>query len=641
MKQYSPIVLFFILLIACSRQEHSEALQDPLAKSILLNIDKSKNQVNAQERLKYSNKAYKDATTLKRDSLLYKALYNKIENDLIFQQHDSSEFYLKNIKAISENESRLAGYYYLQGYYFMSKNLDSSFVNYDKSQRMYLSLKGHEQNAGYSLFMMAEIARTSSDYANAENILTEAYSYLKEYKHYNNSIYNSFGLLYHSQGDYDKALHYYHRTLAITTDVQQKNVIMNNIALVYTDKKDYGKSIQILDSLNTSPSLHLDPVMKAKVLSNLGYAFFLSKKGDGISYMKQAEQLQDSIRDYFGSLTNYLKLSDAYQKQDKSISKRYAIKAYELSKILHNGDEKLRALELMAKATTSKQEADAIFSEYIALNDSINTARQTAKNQFAKIRYDSSEAEKATLLAKAESAESRLQAERTQTRNIMLLALVTALIVGIIFWYRFMKKKNTIDKLKASYSTETRISRKVHDELANDVYNVMNFTNSQNISIPEKKERLMNDLDSLYKRTRDISKENSTIETGENFAVQLKEMLSEYQNENVNVASRGVDDVQWAKVEGVKKIAIYRILQELMVNMAKHSEATVSVIGFKAKGRNVEIDYFDNGVGIPSDKIIFRNGLLNAENRIAAIGGRLIFESVPQTGLKIKIVFPV
>jgi len=204
-----------------------------------------------------------------------------------------------------------------------------------------------------------------------------------------------------------------------------------------------------------------------------------------------------------------------------------------------------------------------------------------------------------------------------------------------------MKKKNTIDKLKASYSTETRISRKVHDELANDVYNVMNFTNSQNISIPEKKERLMNDLDSLYKRTRDISKENSTIETGENFAVQLKEMLSEYQNENVNVASRGVDDVQWAKVEGVKKIAIYRILQELMVNMAKHSEATVAVIGFKAKGRNVEIDYFDNGVGIPSDKIIFRNGLLNAENRIAAIGGRLIFESVPQTGLKIKIVFPV
>ena len=641
MKQYSPIVLFFILLIACSRQEHSEALQDPLAKSILLNIDKSKNQVNAQERLKYSNKAYKDATTLKRDSLLYKALYNKIENDLIFQQHDSSEFYLKNIKAISENESRLAGYYYLQGYYFMSKNLDSSFVNYDKSQRMYLSLKGHEQNAGYSLFMMAEIARTSSDYANAENILTEAYRYLKAFNVYDNSIYNSFGLLYHSQGDYDKALQYYYKTLGITKDVQQKNVIVNNIALVHTDKKDYPKSIQLLDSLNTSTSLNLNPVMKAKVLSNLGYAFFLSKKGDGISYMKQAEQLQDSIRDYFGSLTNYLKLSDAYQKQDKSISKRYAIKAYELSKILHNGDEKLRALELMAKATTSKQEADAIFSEYIALNDSINTARQTAKNQFAKIRYDSSEAEKAALLAKAESAESRLQAERTQTRNIMLLALVTALIVGIIFWYRFMKKKNTIDKLKASYSTETRISRKVHDELANDVYNVMNFTNSQNISIPEKKERLMNDLDSLYKRTRDISKENSTIETGENFAVQLKEMLSEYQNENVNVASRGVDDVQWAKVEGVKKIAIYRILQELMVNMAKHSEATVAVIGFKAKGRNVEIDYFDNGVGIPSDKIIFRNGLLNAENRIAAIGGRLIFESVPQTGLKIKIVFPV
>jgi len=66
-----------------------------------------------------------------------------------------------------------------------------------------------------------------------------------------------------------------------------------------------------------------------------------------------------------------------------------------------------------------------------------------------------------------------------------------------------------------------------------------------------------------------------------------------------------------------------------------------SIISFKTKARNIEIDYFDNGIGIPSEKIIFRNSLVNAENRISVIGGRLIFESVPQKGLKIKIIFPV
>ena len=641
MKQFPPIVLFFMLFISCDHQENVAALQDPIAKNILRYIDRSKTEASNQKRLKYSNLAYKEAEASKRDSLLYKALYNKIEADITFQQNGSSDFYLENLKAISKEESRQAGYFYLKAVHFLSINLDSSFVNYDKSQRIYSSLKGHEQNAGYNLFMMAEIARTSADYANAENILTEAYHYLKAFKKYDSSIHNSFGLLYHSQRDYDKALYYYKKTLDIATDPEQKNVIINNIALVHTDKKEYGKSVRLLDSLTSSPALELNPGMKAKVFSNLGYAIFLSGRGDGIPYMKRASKLQDSIGDSFGSLANYLKLSEAYLEQHETLSQEYALKAYRLARQLHNGDDRLRALELMAKGTGSRQETHAIISEYITLNDSINTARQMAKNQFAKIRYDSSEATKQALLAKAESAESRLQVARTQGRNSMLLVLVLFLIVGIAFWYRFMKKKNTIEKLKASYAAETRISIKVHDELANDVYNVMNFTNSQDISIAAQKERLMNDLDSLYRRTRDISKENSTIETGAHFASQLKEMLSEYQNENVNIASRGIDDINWTKIENVKKISIYRVLQELMVNMAKHSEAAFVLVGFRTKGRNAAIEYFDNGIGIPSDKLIFRNGLSNAENRIEAIGGRLTFEPVPQMGLKIKIVFPI
>jgi len=640
MKQFSPIVLFFmLLLISCNREKIDFNAQDLLEDSINQNIKKSQNSTTNSDRLKYSNTAYLQAMRLKKDSLLYNALYNKIQTDLIFQKNDSIHYYFENLKKISTRESYKGGYYYLKGYYFMDKNIDSSYVNYDKSQRKYLSVKQFEY-AGYSLFMMAEISRTASDYANAENILTEAYRNLKTYKNYHNSIYNSFGLLYHSQGDYEKALQYYHKTLDITTEIQQKNVIKNNIALVYTDKKDYRKSIQILDSLNASPSLTLDPVMKAKVLSNLGYAFFLSKKGNGISYLKQAETIQDSIADSFGRLNNYLKLSEAYQERNKSISKNYAFKAYELSNQLHNGDDKLRALQLMTKATDSKHEADRLFTEYIALNDSIKTARQTAKNQFAKIRYDSSEAEKLALLAKAESAESRLQAEQTQNRNIMLLVLVAVLITSIIFWSRFMKKKNTIDKLKASYAAETRISRKVHDELANDIYNAMMFTNMQDFSSDEKKERLLGDLDNVYKRTRDISKENASIETGDNFPLQLMGMLSEYQNETVNVLRSGIKETAWDKIEEIKKITVYRVLQELMVNMAKHSQATLCLVNFKSVGKNIEVYYSDDGLGMGNDKIIFKNGLANAENRIQGISGSLTFDPNPEKGVKITIIFP-
>ena len=206
--------------------------------------------------------------------------------------------------------------------------------------------------------------------------------------------------------------------------------------------------------------------------------------------------------------------------------------------------------------------------------------------------------------------------------------------------YFFMKRKSAIDQVKASYATELRISKKVHDELANDIYNVMMYSGAQDFSSEEKKERLLGDLDSVYKRTRDISKENATIETGENYPMQLMGMLSEYQNEKVNVLNSGIKEIGWEKVEEIKKIAVYRILQELMVNMAKHSQAELCMVIFKAKGKNIIISYSDTGVGIGSDKIIFKNGLANAENRIKGIGGSLTFDSNPEKGLKMTIVFP-
>lgn len=638
MKQYSPIVLFFILFISCNFHDTSIVEKNSIVDSINVNIKNSHEQAK-EKQIAFSNKAVALAKKSKIDSLIYKTLYNKIQKDINFSKEDSIFQYLEEIKIVSKDTFDFAGYYYLKGYFYRNKNIDSSFSNYEKSKQYYFSIQ-QKAKAGYNLLMMSDILRISSDYIGAESTLTEAFSYLQPFEYYNKTIYNNFGLIYRGLYDYDKSLEYYYKVLPITTEPQERNVVMNNIALIYTDKKEYGKSIKILDSINSLANLDADPLMKAKVLSNLGYSIYLSDKGDGLSYLKQAETIQDSINDSFGKLANCLKLADVYRNKNNSISKNYALKAYDLAKQLNNGDDKLRALELLSKVTTDKTESDKIFSEYISLNDSISTARQMKKNQFAKMRYDYSEQEKQALKFKAESAENKLIAERNETRIQWIIVAVFAVILSVIFFIRSMRKKHIIEKLKASYESETRISKKVHDELANDIYNVMNFTGNQDISQPEKKERLLSDLDSVYKRTRDISKENASIETGEKFPLQLKEMLSEYQNDSVNVASRGIDAISWDKIEGVKKVAVYRILQELLVNMAKHSEATITMIAFASKRRNVEIEYFDNGVGMPSEKVIFRNGLANAENRINAIGGSFTFETVPQKGLKIKIIFP-
>lgn len=44
-------------------------------------------------------------------------------------------------------------------------------------------------------------------------------------------------------------------------------------------------------------------------------------------------------------------------------------------------------------------------------------------------------------------------------------------------------------------------------------------------------EELLDDLEKIYNRTRDISKENSAIEIEEDFSSQLNDLLLNYQNE--------------------------------------------------------------------------------------------------------------
>lgn len=81
------------------------------------------------------------------------------------------------------------------------------------------------------------------------------------------------------------------------------------------------------------------------------------------------------------------------------------------------------------------------------------------------------------------------------------------------------------------------------------------------------------------------------------------------------------------------------ILQELMVNMKKHSAAANVVVKFEDMGNQIKIQYADDGIGLPSD-FQYGNGLANTENRIASIGGKITFGNSTEQGLHILILIP-
>ena len=482
---------------------------------------------------------------------------------------------------------------------------------------------------------MSFIQQIQSDYSGSEANATEAIPYFKGTKQntYLPVVYNILGIAYKEQKNYESSLYYYQQASRFNTNSLEKLILQNNISVVYMDQKRFHDAITILKALNNNKAISQNKETQARILDNLGYCYFKIGKTDGISFLKESLELRKQNHDEFGLIASYFHLADYYEISQPALSKEFALTGYEIASQLKNADDQLQLLSKLIK-NTAGEESKKYALMHLSLSDSLTQARQIAKNQFAKIKYDATK-------TKAENSFLKLEKERISNRNMLLvIALVTFFIVAMLL-YIILKIKHKKDKQQEAYSTEIRIAKKLHDELANDVFYAMTYAETQDLNVGTNKESLLNTLDHIYSRTRNISKENNKISTGPDFIIQLKEMLSKYSNESINVISNGFDSFDWNLIEEHKKIMVYRIVQELLVNMRKHSHCSLVVVTIKKIENKIIVDYSDNGIGITQEALILKNGLQNVENRIEAIKGTINFDATSGKGFKVSFSFPV
>ena len=88
--------------------------------------------------------------------------------------------------------------------------------------------------------------------------------------------------------------------------------------------------------------------------------------------------------------------------------------------------------------------------------------------------------------------------------------------------------------------------------------------------------------------------------------------------------------------------AAFRIVQEAMTNVLKHSQATQADVSIGIEGERVLIDISDNGIGMDmkdsEDKPSL--GLLGMKERAGLIGGEMIISSQPGSGTSIRLYLP-
>ena len=88
---------------------------------------------------------------------------------------------------------------------------------------------------------------------------------------------------------------------------------------------------------------------------------------------------------------------------------------------------------------------------------------------------------------------------------------------------------------------------------------------------------------------------------------------------------------------------LYRIVQELLQNAIKHSEASNVYLQFSIESNNLSLMYDDNGIGFNNNLNESRGiGLLNIENRVKLLNGEIHFDNTGNNkGVSILMDFPV
>ncbi len=122
-------------------------------------------------------------------------------------------------------------------------------------------------------------------------------------------------------------------------------------------------------------------------------------------------------------------------------------------------------------------------------------------------------------------------------------------------------------------------------------------------------------------------------------AASLREQCSSFSRKNgikIKLTQRNVS----AALDPSTALALYRIVQESLANIAQHSRATKGGVSLTGNSEGLRLTIRDNGAGFYPDAVENAVGLTGMRQRARLIGGNLRIDSKPGKGTKITVDLP-
>ncbi|QDZ30042.1 sensor histidine kinase [Noviherbaspirillum sp. UKPF54] len=194
-----------------------------------------------------------------------------------------------------------------------------------------------------------------------------------------------------------------------------------------------------------------------------------------------------------------------------------------------------------------------------------------------------------------------------------------------------------------------RIAREIHDELGQTLLALRLEVSMLHARAGERHPRLkkraelaLEYIDATMKSIRTIMNNlrPSVLDLGVQAAIEWQ--VKQFEQRNGIPCELSVDD-EGLQLDDEHATAVFRILQESLTNIGRHSRASIVRIGVRIEDGLLRMDIEDNGVGMyPGDRRKARRfGLIGIQERASMLGGELTIESTPGQGTVLHLKVPL
>ena len=439
--------------------------------------------------------------------------------------------------------------------------------------------------------------------------------------------------------------------------IYEDNGLPANVATqLYNQSEDYGKQGRFgeqLEFLKRADSLapfepreyYLECLIKLSLSIYYGEHGMLQKQRQVFAQAKELLPHSPEIEISNPVYLNAIALLEFSQRNIQK-SNQLAQKSFDAAKESRHMDHLIKSSRLLAATYQEMGQSSRsyqILQELTHYTDSIFAVNQATTFSYYQTLYETEKKEK-EILTKTQQLELISQQNQARLRWIVF-GVTFFLIVGIfLFLYKNWKHEKKKKELQSRFSQELlknqeseriRISKDLHDGLGQSLLMIKNkVALNMDSSTGELLDTAINELRAIARSLHPMQLEKLGLSKATEY------LLDQLDRETEIFVSSEIEDLKEV-LKKEEELQLYRILQESINNVLKHSEANALRVALKKIEIGVELKIEDNGKGFDfSEKLNdFQSlGLKTLKERIASIKGSMKVTSEKGVGTSLSFI---